>query len=245
MACSNEDVSDWSDPGELVEEQERVAALTPQPWEPPRRPLRVAAAFVAFAAGEQGPGRRGDRGLVGAVLWHEGDAEGPPAVVHSVVVEGAAGDRYVPGLLALREGHMLEHAFRTLMAGSPAADLLLVDATGRDHPRRCGLALHLGWALDVPSVGVTHRLLTDRDLEPPATCPDTRSQSILLADSPEPEAAWVWTASGARPVVAHAAWRTDLDTAVEVSLRTSAGLRTPEPLRQARALAREARSAAG
>ena len=239
------EVLEWGTSEELVEEQLRVGRVQKATWKPSGRDLCVAAAFVAFARGEQGPGRTGDRAIVGAVLWKENQASPSGALLHTVVVEGTAGDRYRPGLLALREGEMVERALRALLTGVSAPDVLMVDATGRDHPRRCGLAVHLGWALDVPSVGVTHRLLTDRDLQPPATCPDTRSQPILLADSPEPEAAWVWTASGARPVVAHAAWRTDLDTAVEVSLRTSAGLRTPEPLRQARALAREARSAAG
>jgi hypothetical protein len=52
------------------------------------------------------------------------------------------------------EGPLLEAAVRALPA---QPDVLLVDATGRDHPRRGGLALHLGAALDLPTVGVTHR----------------------------------------------------------------------------------------
>ncbi|HEY8236284.1 MAG TPA: endonuclease V, partial [Gaiellaceae bacterium] len=72
-----------------------------------------------------------------------------------------AGNAYEPGLLALREGPVLETAVRALTA---RPDALLVDATGRDHPRRAGLALQLGAILDLPSVGVTHRpLLADGD----------------------------------------------------------------------------------
>src|SRR5436305_1869658 len=69
---------------------------------------------------------------------------------------GPAGAAYEPGLLALRAGRLLEDAVRRLPR-SP--DVLLVNATGRDHPRRAGLALQLGAVLGVPTVGVTHRPL--------------------------------------------------------------------------------------
>jgi len=54
---------------------------------------------------------------------------------------------------------MCEAAVRALW---PVPDVVLVDTTGRDHPRHGGLALHLGAALDLPSVGVTHRPLLAR-----------------------------------------------------------------------------------
>jgi deoxyribonuclease V len=54
-----------------------------------------------------------------------------------VVVSGEAGAPYLPGLLALREGALLEAAVRALPR---PPEVLLVDATGRDHPRRAGLA---------------------------------------------------------------------------------------------------------
>src|SRR5207249_2465672 len=73
----------------------------------------------------------------------------------SAVVTGEADAAYEPGLLALREGPLLEAAARDL----PEPDLLLVNATGRDHPRRAGLALQLGAVLELPTIGVTHRLL--------------------------------------------------------------------------------------
>src|SRR4029453_17576075 len=78
------------------------------------------------------------------------------AVGKPALAPGRAGPPYEPGLLALREGALLEGAVRAL--GHPP-DVLLVDATGRDHPRRAGLALHLGAMLELPTIGVTHRLL--------------------------------------------------------------------------------------
>src|SRR2546426_10177380 len=72
------------------------------------------------------------------------------------VIRGPAGAPYEPGVLALREGGLLEAALSALPV---VPDLLVVNATGRDHPRRAGLALHLGARLDVSSIGVTKRPL--------------------------------------------------------------------------------------
>jgi deoxyribonuclease V len=122
----------------------------------------------------------------------------------------------------------------------PTKDVLLVDATGRDHPRRAGLALHLGAVLDLPTVGVTHRpLLADGswpDDEPGARTPLVLEGGVV--------GYWVRTRPGTRPLAVHAAWRTEPETAVEVVLSALAGHRAPEPLRRARRAARAARAAA-
>jgi deoxyribonuclease V len=145
-------------------------------------------------------------------------------------VTGAAGAAYEAGLLALREGPLLEAAVRGL---PELPDVLLVNATGRDHPRRAGFALHLGAVLDVPTVGVTHRLLLAR----------ADGEGRLLVDG-ELVGYLVETKRGARPLAVHAAWRTDAETAVDVVLLSLRGARTPEPLRRAREAARTARASA-
>jgi len=228
----------WPDVGSLQREQEEVGSLDPPPWAPPDRPLVAAAAFVAFARGEAGPGAEGDRAWVGAAVVAE---DGRP--LRTAVVRGRAGGPYRPGLLAHREGRMTVEALATVIDGGPAVDVLVLDATGRDHPLRCGLAVHLGWLLDLPSVGVTHRLLTRRDAPVPRCA--GRGPSEVVHGPEGPVARWVCTRVGARPVVAHAGWRTDPDVAAQVVLRTSARARTPEPLRRARELARVARAVAG
>lgn len=82
-------------------------------------------------------------------------------VIDQLVMPRVAGAAYAPGLLALRVGRVMEQATRALAS---APDVLLVHGTGREHPRRAGLALHLGVELDVPTVGVTHRpLIADGD----------------------------------------------------------------------------------
>ena len=153
-----------------------------------------------------------------------------------VVVAGAAGSAYEPGLLALREGPLLEAAVRAL---SERPDVLIVDATGRDHPRRAGLAVHLGAVLDLPTIGVTHRPLV-ADGSWPA---DTHGAVEPLTLERELVGYWVRTRRGTRPLAVHAGWRVDPETAVEVVLAHTRSARTPEPLRQARTLARTARAA--
>jgi deoxyribonuclease V len=67
-----------------------------------------------------------------------------------VSVSGSAGGPYRPALLALREGPLLERAVRALPI---TPEVLVVNATGRDHPRRAGLALQLGWCSGCPRSG--------------------------------------------------------------------------------------------
>jgi len=130
---------------------------------------------------------------------------------------------------------LLEGAVRVL---PQRPDVLLVNATGRDHPRRAGLALQLGAVLELPTVGVTHRSLHAAG-EWPEDEPTRRSPLVLAG---EVVGYWLRTRRGARPLAVHAAWRTDPETAVDVTLSCTAVVRTPEPLRRARTAARAARA---
>ena len=210
---------------ELREVQLELARAAPPPWSAEGEPL-VGACFVCFSRGKRGAGAAGDPGWAGAAL-----RAGPTAVV-----AGQAGAPYEPGLLALREGPLLEAAVRAL---AEPPDVLIVNATGRDHPRRAGLALHLGAVLHVPTLGVTHRTLGARG-EWPAD--ERGARSPLVLDGEE-VGCWVRTRGGTRPLAVHAGWRVDFETAVALVLAESRR-RTPEPLRLARRAARSARAAA-
>jgi deoxyribonuclease V len=153
----------------------------------------------------------------------------------TTVVRGRAGGPYRPGLLALREGRLLEQAVRSL---PKRPEVVIANATGRDHPRGAGLAVHLGAVLDLPSVGVTDRPLLASGAEPG---PERGERSQLLLDG-TPVALLVRTRAGTRPLVVHPGWRTDLETAASVVLAAIRRARTPEPLRRARAKARRARA---
>jgi deoxyribonuclease V len=222
------------DAAELDAEQRRIAALRPPLWVPPPGALRVAGCFLAFARGQQGPGHPGDRGWAAAVTMRM-----PGAIFEAeAVVPVVAAATYERGRLALREGAALQEAVTHLPA---LPDVLLVDATGRDHPRGAGLALHLGAVIDVPTVGVTHRPMLARGNWPPN---EELAFSPLSLDE-EVVGAWMRTRRNARPLAVHAAWRTDARVAVDVVGRCLTSLsRTPEPLRRARVSARVARARA-
>lgn len=210
-------------PAELVEEQTRIAAEIWTAWRPLGR-YSVGACYICFAKSCPGDGAAGDHGWAAVAVGDE-----------AVVIDGKAPAEYEGGLLALREGVLLERAVRGLSA---PPEVLIVDSTGRDHPRRCGLALQLGARLSLPTVGVTHRPLTATGEWPE----DTRGATSRLLVGDEHVGHWVCTKQGARPLAVHAAWRTGPEAAVEVVLGVTGAARTPEPLRRARTAARRARS---
>jgi deoxyribonuclease V len=239
-----------------------AVALARTPWRLTPE-LVVGGCFVAFASGEHGPGRAGDRAWAAAVTWRPGStesagAEGPlrrpdrllrgshrergprraSDVDDQVVVADRVSAPYHAGLLALREGPILERVVSALIK---LPDLLLVDGTGLDHPRRAGLAIHLGAVFALPTVGVTHRPLVAVGGPPPSLRRRGASTPLQLDD--HVVGRWTCTKSGVRPVLAHAAWRTDADTAAAVVLAASTrAARTPVPLQEARRVAREARA---
>lgn len=214
---------------ELTAAQRTLAAARPPRWRPPPG-ATVAGCFACLPRGGSGSGSAGDP------VWAAAAAYVGRRCVGRATATGTAGGPYRPGLLALRVGPPLEAAVRALHA---APDVLLVDATGYDHPRRAGLAVQLGALLGLPTVGVTHRtLLATGDWpvdEPAATSPLFLDNRLV--------GYWLRTRAGRRPVAVHAGWRTDPDTAVRVVLAV-ARHRTPTPLREARRLARLARMAA-
>jgi deoxyribonuclease V len=217
-----------SEPRMLEHLQSELAALRPNQWAPPADHT-IGGCFVCFARGGSGTGSRGDRGWAAAVEMRR------RRVLFTATVEGVAGAAYASGLLASREGPLLERAISAL--GGHRPDVLLVNATGRDHQRRAGLALHLGWALDLPTIGVTHRPLLAVG-EMPADSEGARSALVIGRDH---VGWWLRTRAGARPLAVSPGWRTDLDTAVDVVMASIGQVRTPESLRQARRVARTAR----
>jgi deoxyribonuclease V len=201
---------------ELEHEQERLAreAGLAQLWRPAAS-VRVGSVFAAAPRGLSGRGAGGDPAWAAAVSMEAGK------VLASAILPGRLAAAYEPGFLALRQGPLLEAALNALQV---RPDVLLVNATGTDHPRRAGLALHLGAVLELPSIGVT-----DRPLLPEA-------ERLGLARPLAP--------GGDRPIWVSAGWRTDLETAAALVASLSERSRTPEPLREARRLARTARAAA-
>ncbi len=213
---------------ELARLQQALEEVIPERWQPPTPLRRIGACFVCFER-VHGAGAAGDRGFAGAAVTHR------RRLLAGVSVSGSAGGPYLPALLALREGPLLEQAVRALPI---TPEVLVVNATGRDHPRRAGLALHLGAMLGLPTVGVTTRPLVAQGAWPV----DERGATAPLLLGGEVVGCWVRTRPGARPVAVHAAWQTDAQDAVQVVLAATRRARTPEPLRRARTLARTRRA---
>jgi len=184
----------------------------------------VGACYSCFSQAKPGRGRPDDTGWAAAAFGLE------IAVTSAVSPEG-----YESGMLALREGPLLEAAVLGL---STLPDVLLVDATGRDHPRRAGLALHLGAVLGVPTVGLTDRPLLSSGEEPA----DERGAASPLEIDGERVGYRLRTKRGTRPICVHAGWRTTPETTIEIVLSVTEEMRTPEPMRAARTAARRTRS---
>ena len=214
----------------LVDVQEVLGRSSPEPWEPAGAGIAVAGCFVCFAP-RTCPGEPGEQAWAAATLLRKGSA-----MVHSLI-KGEAEAAYEPGLLALRKGSLLEAAVRAL---PETPDVLLVNATGRDHPRRAGLALHLGAVLEIPTVGVTERTL-QAEGEWPAL---ERGAVSPLHLEGQLVGFWLRTRRAIRPVAVHAGWRTSPSVAVQLVLQAVRKARTPEPIRRARTVARRARGAA-
>ncbi|HXF56536.1 MAG TPA: endonuclease V [Actinomycetota bacterium] len=226
----------WSEDEEALAALQRELAELAEgvpPWRPrSAQGLAVGGVFVTVPTGKAGrQAGPGDPAWAAAAVLEGGRLRS------TSVVGGSVSGRYEPGYLALQVGPILEEAVRAL---DRPPEVLLVNATGRDHPRRAGLALHLGAVLDLPTVGVTDRPLLASGPQPDRA----RGSASPLVLEGEVVGFLFRSRRRARPIAVHAAWRTDPDTALQVVQSVCLRARTPEPLRQARRLAREARARA-
>jgi deoxyribonuclease V len=225
-----EDVCVWpADADSLIAYQQQLATAAPGPFALDLGTASIGGCWVCFPRGLRGPGTDHDPAWCAAVIMSKG------RVVEERMISGSATYPYVPGLMALRLGPLMEQAVRALSA---FPDVLLLDATARDHPRAAGLALHLGAQLDVATIGVTHRPLVASGEWPS----DRRAATSPLRIGNSVVGCWLRTRPGVRPLAIHPGWRIDLPTAVKVITMLTTTRRTPEPLRRARQLARRSRT---
>jgi deoxyribonuclease V len=136
---------------------------------------------------------------------------------------------YVPGLLSFREIPVLLAALRKLK-GMP--DLLFCDAHGYAHPRRLGLASHLGVVLDLPTIGCAKSLLIGTHKVPPLKA---GSWTPLLDEKAGGEriGAVLRTRAGVKPIYVSQGHRVSLETAIRFTLTVTDGYRIPCPTRDA------------
>ena len=134
---------------------------------------------------------------------------------------------YRPGLLSFREAPALLAAFAKVQS---EPDVVMIDGHGTAHPRRLGLAAHVGLWLDRPCIGCAKSRLTGRagDLgrEAGSTAPLTDRGGEVIGMV-------VRTKTGVSPVFVSPGNRIDLASAVRVVLASARGYRIPEPTRRA------------
>jgi deoxyribonuclease V len=139
---------------------------------------------------------------------------------------------YIPGLLSFREGPAVLDALDKL-ASRP--DLLMFDGHGIAHPRRFGLASHIGLLTGIPSVGCAKTRLLGNYAEPQLN----RGSTTNLKEDGETLGAVVRTRSGVKPVFVSIGHLLDLNDSIRIVLQSCRGYRLPEPIRRAHQLSKE------
>lgn len=176
---------------------------------------RVAGADIAV-------GRAGGRARVAVVILSYPEME---------LLEQRMGERqlafpYIPGLLSFRETPAILEAFEKVQE---TPDLLLVDGQGLAHPRRFGIACHLGLLLDIPTIGCAKsRLVGEHDQLGNAS----GSQAEVI-DKGQVVAMALRSRAGSTPIYVSVGHKVDLSTAVRLVIKCVRGRRLPEPTRLA------------
>lgn len=190
----------------------------------PSAPRTVAGLDVSYAGDGGGTGTR----LAAAVVVLDAATL---EVVEESVVTGTAAFPYVPGLFAFRELPALTAALRALKT---TPDVLVCDGYGVAHPRRFGLACHLGVLTGLPSLGVAKTGFIGT-YEPPGP---RRGDASPLTDGGEVVGRVLRTQDGVKPVFVSVGHRTGLDSACRLVLDLAPGFRLPETTRRADRLSR-------
>lgn len=207
--------------------QERLAGLVERTDRLPRTIRRVAGADVAYENG-------GDR-LFAAVVMQDVQTL---AVLETGTHEALACFPYIPGLFSFREMPPLAGALAKL---ARAPDLVICDGQGLAHPRRFGLACHLGVLFDIPTIGCAKSCLIGQ-YDPPG---ERRGDYSLLTHEGETIGAVLRTRDRTKPVFVSIGHRISLATACAWILRLASCYRQPEPIRQANLLANQMRQGNG
>ncbi len=199
-------------PAEAIEIQNELrarVATTPIPG----APLLVAGVDV---------GVNDDRARAAVVVLRYPEL----TLVETSVVEMAVTFPYVPGLLAFRECPVVLCAFEKLTS---VPDLVIVDGQGLAHPRRFGLACHVGVILDLPVIGCAKSRLVGTHDYPGGPV----GSRVNLWHAGEIIGAVIRSKEKANPLYVSIGHKVDLDTAVQYVLACCRGYRLPETSRLA------------
>jgi deoxyribonuclease V len=155
---------------------------------------------------------------------------------------------YIPGLLSFREGRAVIASLRAL---ETTPDVVLVDGSGRIHPRQAGLATHVGVALDIPTVGVAKSLLCGTPRRSVDRLEEDECVEIVADDCVDaPDETTIGyavqtkqyskdAATTVNPLYVSPGHRVSAETAVDIVAKECDGYKLPEPVRRADAIAGE------
>jgi deoxyribonuclease V len=216
---------DWDlTPRDAMALQRELAARVVARGDPPEAAVRfIAGCDVAFEKAR-------DRAVGAVVVLRYPELD----VVERVVAQSPIAFPYVPGLLSFRETPLLAQAFEQL---EHAPDLVMVDGHGYAHPRRFGIACHIGLLLDVPAIGVAKSRLVGEE----GAVAATRGSRADLIDGGDVIGSLLRTRDGVRPIYVSVGHQIALDAAERWVLRCGRAHRLPEPTRLADQLAGEAK----
>lgn len=216
-----------TDPDEAVAIQDALRPLADHAGPGPERPALVAGLDVAYA----GDGWGTADVVAAAVVVLDGKDHTP---VERATAVGRATFPYVPGLFAFRELPVLIEALEKL---ERTPELLLCDGHGLAHPRRFGLACHLGVLTGIPTAGVAKTPFTGT--YDPALLGPERGAWAPLTDAGETVGRALRTQDGVKPVYVSTGHAIDLETACRHVLALAPRYRLPQTTRLADRLSRD------
>jgi deoxyribonuclease V len=213
-------------PSEAVEVQQRLCNLVR--LRPLARPVdTIAGADISY-------NKFSETVYAGIVVLSLPDLR----IIESAGVRSVSKFPYVPGLLSFREAPSLLEAWEKLKT---KPDVLMLDGQGIAHPRRFGVACHVGVLLDWPTIGCAKSILVGRygelGLEAGSRSP--------LVDKGDQVGVALRTKNKVSPVYVSPGHLIDLDSAVDLVLRSTTKYRLPETTRQAHLLVNRLRVEGG
>lgn len=212
-------------PADAIKIQQRLARRISHRQVFPFQFRWVAGLDAAFS-------RDGRTCIGGVVVWDATEKR----VLESHVARVPVTFPYIPGLLSFREAPALLSALKKVEC---VPDLLICDGQGLAHPRRFGIACHIGLWCDLPTIGCAKSRLVGQH-EPLRL---VRGNRVPLSDGGEVIGAVLCTRNGVKPVFVSVGHKIQLETAIDCVLSCCTQYRLPEPVRLADKLVRGAKSA--
>ena len=216
----------WNITTQEADRIQKKLAKKVQPKGSHKPPGTVAGADISFT-------RNSLVAYAGAVVMSYPDLQ----LIGKFTLKGKLSFPYIPGFLSFREAPILTRLFAKIKT---RLDLIFLDGQGLAHPRRFGLACHMGLILDRPAIGCAKSRLTGFYDEPGINKGD---KSFLVDENQETIGAVLRSKNACKPIFISIGHKIDLETALHRTLQCTSHYRIPEPVRQAHNLVNRYRKA--